>query len=301
MRKILVTGGTGFVSKYVAKYYVDKGDEVYVLNRNSREQIKGATLIEADRHLLNGKLKDFVFDVVYDVTSFTGEDVKDLLDGLGNFKDYIMISSSAVYPEYNPQPFSEEQTLGLNKFWGKYGTDKIDAENVLMERVPQAYILRPPYIYGQMNNVYREAFVFDCAIEGRTFYIPRDGQMKLQFLHVDDMCKIMDAILEKRPEQHIFNVGNEKAVSIIEWVELCYKVVGTPLKMEYVYDDIEQRLYFPFYNYEYFLDVTNQKELFTDALDLEEGLRQAYEWYVDNKNDVNRRDYMGYIDGELKK
>lgn len=38
MRKILVTGGTVFVSKYVAEYYMSQGDKVYVLNRNTREQ-----------------------------------------------------------------------------------------------------------------------------------------------------------------------------------------------------------------------------------------------------------------------
>ncbi len=38
MKKVLVTGGTIFVSRYIAEYYVAKGYEVYVLNRNSREQ-----------------------------------------------------------------------------------------------------------------------------------------------------------------------------------------------------------------------------------------------------------------------
>lgn len=32
MKKVLVTGGTVFVSKYVASYYVEKGYDVYVLN-----------------------------------------------------------------------------------------------------------------------------------------------------------------------------------------------------------------------------------------------------------------------------
>ena len=40
MKKVLVTGGTIFVSRYIAEYYVAKGYEVYVLNRNSRERIK---------------------------------------------------------------------------------------------------------------------------------------------------------------------------------------------------------------------------------------------------------------------
>lgn len=33
MRKILITGGTVFVSRFVASFFVQKGGEVYVLNR----------------------------------------------------------------------------------------------------------------------------------------------------------------------------------------------------------------------------------------------------------------------------
>ncbi len=47
MKKMLVTGGTVFVSRYIAEYYVAKGYDVYVLNRNSRKQSAGVTLIEA--------------------------------------------------------------------------------------------------------------------------------------------------------------------------------------------------------------------------------------------------------------
>ena len=45
-RKILVTGGTTFVSKYVAEYFVNAGYEVYVLNRNSKPQVRGVKLIK---------------------------------------------------------------------------------------------------------------------------------------------------------------------------------------------------------------------------------------------------------------
>ena len=75
MKKVLVTGGTVFVSKYVAKYYVDKGYDVFVLNRNNREQIKGVTLIEADRHDLGEKIRNFRFDIIIDVTAYTEDDV----------------------------------------------------------------------------------------------------------------------------------------------------------------------------------------------------------------------------------
>ena len=108
MRKLLVTGGTAFVSRYTAEYFRRRGDEVYVLNRGTGVQSDGVTPIIADRHALGDKLRGYRFDAVIDVTCYTREDAADLLDALGEFGDFVMISSSAVYPETLPQPFSED-------------------------------------------------------------------------------------------------------------------------------------------------------------------------------------------------
>ena len=72
-----------------------------------------------------------------------------------------------MYTDTKPQPFSEDQPCGRNAVWGDYGTNKLAAEQVLQERCPHAYILRPPYFYGLFENLYREAFAFDCAMQGR--------------------------------------------------------------------------------------------------------------------------------------
>ena len=295
MKTILVTGGTVFVSRYIAEYYVKKGWEVYVLNRNTKRQSAGVKLIEADRHNIGNVLKGKHFDVVID-TGYTAEDVRCLLEGIDSCDDYIFISSSAVYPEYNEQPFREEGTLGPNRFWGRYGTDKIEAEQVLTSGRPDAYILRPPYLYGPMNNVYREAFVFECALTGRKFYLPKEGRMKLQFLHIDDLCRFMDVLLEKKPKERIYNVGNSDVISIREWAEICYEIAGRKAEFEEVDRDIEQRKYFSFYDYEYMLDVTRQHKLRPDDKPLEEGLKESFEWYIHNKDSIVRKDYIGYID-----
>ncbi|MCF2640890.1 MAG: NAD-dependent epimerase/dehydratase family protein [Roseburia sp.] len=299
MRKILVTGGTVFVSKYVAEYYVNQGDEVYVLNRGHKKQPQGVKLIEADRHELGSVLRDKVFDVVLDVTAYTKTDVTDLLDALGDFKDYIFISSSAVYPETAKQPFVEEEKTALNKFWGDYGTNKIEAEQELLKRVPQAYVLRPPYLYGEGNNVYREAFVFECALKNRKFYLPKDGKMKLQFFHVDDLCRMIDALLAKKPAQHIFNVGNEEMISIKDWVTLCYEIAGKTPEFVSVTKEPEQRNYFSFYDYEYQLDIAKQKQILKETMPLKEGLKRAFAWYKNHENEVIRKDYISFIDENL--
>lgn len=295
MKKVLVTGGTTFVSKYASKYFVEHEYEVYVLNRNTKPQVEGVILIEGDRHHLGDKLKKMYFDIVLDITAYDAEDVMDLYNALGSFEQYILISSSAVYPEYGVQPFLEEAELAANKFWGKYGTDKINAEKKLLERVPDAYILRPPYLYGPMNNIYREAFVFDCAKADRKFYLPKDGGMKMQFFYVGDLCKLIEVIIKTSPSAHIMNIGNVHTISIKDWVTKCYSCLGKIPVFEYVYEDIEQRNYFSFYNYEYYLDVQRQQNVYSETISLEEGLKESSKWYFANENDVKKKPYIDYI------
>lgn len=296
---ILVMGGTAFASRYTAEYFIKRGHKVFVLNRGNDVQSVGVTHIKADRHALGDTLKNYRFDAVLDITAYDEEDVRDLVNGLGEYGVYVLVSSSAVYPETLPQPFNEEQTVGVNTIWGKYGTDKIDAEYYAVSRIPDHYIIRPPYLYGPMNNVYREAFVFDCAEQNRPFYLPKDGSMPLQFFHIDDMCRFMEILLDERPEERIYNVGNERAVTVKEWVTACYDAVGKTPEFISVSGDVPQRSYFPFYDYAYELDVSRQSKLMKDTIDLKTGLSQCYEWYRNNGEAVKKKPLFEFIDNDL--
>lgn len=299
MKKMLITGGTVFVSRRAAEFFRDSY-EVYVLNRGSHPQCGGVKLVEGDRHHLENKLRGLFFDAVLDITAYEEADVLELLDALDGFGDYLLISSSAVYPETAAQPFTEETVTGPNRFWGKYGTDKISAEKALLSRVPNGYILRPPYLYGPGNNVYREAFAFDCALGNRPFFLPGDGEMKLQFLHVDDLCRFMEAILMAHPGEHVWNVGNPDTVSVKEWVEACYEAAGKQPDFVSVPPDVEQRNYFPFYRYGYCLDVKRQYALLPRTKPLEEGLRESLSWYLKNPEQVRKKPLLAYIDNHLR-
>ncbi len=298
MKKLLITGGTVFVSRYLAEYFLRQGWEVSVLNRGSRPQSPGVKLIKADRNDLGDVLRPLSFDAVID-TGYTGQDVSNLLGALNGFEDYVFISSSAVYMETALQPFTEESPVGPNGIWGKYGTDKLSAERALQSAFPNAYILRPPYIYGPMNNVYREAFVFDCALSGRKFYLPQNGEMKLQFCYIEDMCRFIQLILEKKPARHIWNVGSSFPVSVKDWVSMCYHTAGKKAEFVSVPAEIPQRSYFSFYNYEYFLDVTAQHELMPEETPLSDGLMQAFLWYREHPGLVNKKPLLEFIDSNL--
>ena len=197
--------------------------------------------------------------------------------------------------------YSEEQECGANIIWGDYGVNKLAAERVLLSRCPQAYILRPPYLYGKMNNLYREAFVFDCALVERPFYVPNDGSMKLQFFHVNDLCRFIDILLRTHPTQHIFNVGNSEPEDINSFVKACYKVVGSEPTLISVGNEHAQRSYFPFHDYSYVLDVSKMSELMPETMLFAKGLKDSYKWYVKNQSAVNRKPYFDYIDKFIAK
>jgi nucleoside-diphosphate-sugar epimerase len=204
-----------------------------------------------------------------------------------------------VYPDVNKQPFTEKTEVGFNNYWTSYGTNKIEAEDILTSRIPDAFILRPAYIYGPYNNAYREAFVFDCAKNKRPFYLPKTGEMKLQFIHMHDICRLVDSLLTNQPEQKIYNVGNEETPSIKEWVSMCYEIVGETPEFIEVMDDISPLKYFSFADYQYLLNVDHQMEIIKTTIDFKEGLKESWAWYQNNENLVNKRDYQLFIDENL--
>lgn len=295
---ILVTGGTTFVSKCVAEHFISLGHNVFVLNRNTKPQPHGAMLIQADRNALGSRLKHKRFDIVIDVNAYNDKHVNGLLDALDGFDRYILISSSAVYPETAEQPFKEDTPVGANKFWGAYGLGKIEAEQALTARVADAYIIRPPYIYGKYNNVYREAFVFDCALAERPFYVPNDGSMKLQFFDVRDVCRFVDILISSSPARRVFNVGGA-TISVLDFVKYCYSAAGKKLDAVFVTDGTEQRNYFPFYDYEYELDVSEMRRLMPEVTPPKQGFAEAFKHYAKDRSCVKAKNYMRYIDDNL--
>lgn len=294
MRNILVTGGTVFVSRTVAEYFAARGEKVFVLNRGSRPQPRGVTPIICDRRGIGGRLKNYSFDVVIDVSAYNREDVSELCAALGDFGQYVFISSSAVYPETLTQPFRETYKCGRNAVWGDYGANKLAAEEYLLENVKNLYILRPPYLYGRGENLYRAAFVFDCAKAGVPVFLPRKD-LKLQFFDVEDLCRFIEAVTAQKPSNRIFNVGNPDTVTAEKWVEYCFEAAGKVPEIKVAPKEIFAREYFCFYDYDYALDVAEMLKIMPDVKPLKEGVSQEYEWYSGNSGEAAKRGYMDYI------
>ena len=81
---------------------------------------------------------------------------------------------------------------------------------------------------------------------------------------------------------------------------MCYKVVGKEPEFIEIYSEKDYRKFFSFYNYEYKLDTMEQNELIREITSMEHGLKEAYLWYKNNKETVNRKEYMKFIDENFK-
>ena len=152
-----------------------------------------------------------------------------------------------------------------------------------------------------MSRVDKINDLYDHCVENDIpFYIPKDGKMPLQFFDIEDMCRFIEILLDKQPEQHIFNVGNPETVDINEWVKACYSVLGKTPQIKYVESGINQRDYFPFLDYGYVLDVAEMSKLMKTVKPLEQGLKESYVWYKNNKELVRKKPLLEYIEKNFK-
>lgn len=296
--KVLILGGTVFVSKYLTEYFINQGNEVYTLNRGTKNQVVGSKFIKCDRYNITNELDGLEFDLIID-NAYKKVEIELLLKSNVKFKDYVFISSSAVYKDSKGLPLKEDSEIGYNDTWKDYGLNKIECEKYLLEQVPFAYIIRPPYLYGKYNNIYRESFVVDCACKNYSFYLPKDD-FKLQFLHVKDLARFIEILMIKHPKNHIYNFGNKEAISISSWVNIIYNALGKKVSFTKVNKDIFIRNYFCFYNYEYYLDSSLAYNLMKDFMPLDEGIKDELNWYLDNQDEVRKTPYFKYIDENLK-
>lgn len=101
--KVLFIGGTGVISEGVSRVAVERGIDLYLLNRGRCNLLfpNGAQLIRGDirePQSIAEALGNHHFDVVVDWVAFTPDHVRADLDLFRNRTDqYIYISSASAY------------------------------------------------------------------------------------------------------------------------------------------------------------------------------------------------------------
>jgi len=290
-------GGTEFVGKAVAEYMISSGHEVSIFTRGIREpgyngiheHYKGGRRNAVD---VRNAIKDEAFDYILDISAYVLSDVENLLNKVNKkkLKRYIFLSTGSVYEPSN-EHMNEEQARGFNENWGQYGMDKLDIEDYLFrlhknERLPVS-IVRPTYIYGKGNNLYREIYLFERLEKALTIPVPGSTN-RVQFIYIDDLMKFIESIMfEDKAIGQAYNITHPESVT---WEKLIYtaaKAMNTDtVKIKKISSTgIKPREYFPFRDCTYLLNINKADAhgLNMPSIDLAEGLRLSYEWYKDTK------------------
>jgi nucleoside-diphosphate-sugar epimerase len=157
--KVLFIGGSGIISSACSQLAVDRGVDLYLLNRGStglRPVPDAATVLRGDiRDAAGAKaaLGDRTFDAVVDWVAFTPEHVQADLDLFrGRTQQYVFISSASAYQTPPERVPVTESTPLRNPFW-QYSRDKIACEDLLQRAYREdgfpATVVRPSHTYDR--------------------------------------------------------------------------------------------------------------------------------------------------------
>ncbi|WP_139652389.1 NAD-dependent epimerase/dehydratase family protein [Raoultibacter phocaeensis] len=289
---VLVLGGTQFVSRALAIRLIACEHEVTILTRGiAPVDYEGAIRhVRADRTDAASlrQMRGMRFDAVFDVSGYSVRDIAPVLESLAldERTKYVFLSSGAVY-RTSDEPMAEDAPKGENEIWGAYGSGKLAAEELLCAQqsrrgFPLA-IIRPAYIYGPGNNLYREAYLFDRLERGAAIPIPK-GAARTQFVHIDDLVRMLEGLprLDWRGAEAL-NYTHPVTIGWEHLVASAAAAVGVEPRSAAVdyRGKLDAREFFPFRDCTYLLD-TAKAERFGLALPevgLAKGLEEAYAWY----------------------
>ncbi len=157
--KLLFIGGTGIISSACSELAVQRGHELFILNRSVSTKYplpQGASHLTGDVHAGTADLSTLLarhrFDAVVDFIAFTMDDIeRDLSLFRGRTDQFVFISSASAYQKPPKYYLVTEETPLENPFW-QYSRDKIACEERLMKTYREdgfpVTIIRPSLTYG---------------------------------------------------------------------------------------------------------------------------------------------------------
>jgi UDP-glucuronate decarboxylase len=263
-KRILVTGGAGFIGSHLCERLLEKGNEVVCLDNfftGSKDNIKNLFSdyrFELVRHdLVNPILLevDQIYNLAcpaspvhyqYNPVKTVKTSVMGTLNMLGLAKRVrariLQASTSEVYgdPTMHPQ---------VETYWGNvnciglrscYDEGKRVAETLMMDYHRQNQvdirIVRIFNTYGPrmaLNDGRVMSNFITQALRGKPLTIYGDGSHTRSFCYVSDMVKGMIAMMEHEEFIGPVNLGNPQEISIAELAESIIKTTGSTGGIEY--------------------------------------------------------------------
>ena len=238
--KVLFIGGTGNISTPSSRLAIEKGIELYHLNRGTTKvEISGVKTITGDITKPNQlmELSKHHWDVVVNWIAVTPEDIeRDLALFRGKTKQYIFISSASCYQTPLSYPIITESTPLCNNLWD-YSNNKIKCEDRLMKAYREENfpitIVRPSYSYDTVIPIaiggFNEYTTADRILKGQEIIVHGDGTSLWTVTHSDDFAKGFVGLLGLTIAiGHAFHITSDE---ILSW-NMIYKILADSLDKE---------------------------------------------------------------------
>ncbi len=275
MKKILITGGAGFLGSYLSERLLERGFSVtaidtadgskiaHLMERGGFRFVHGSIL---DTDLMEPLIDDtemiFHFAAIADPMRYVQEPLTVLETNLQatlnilrlasrNRTKVIFASSSEIFGKNPNVPWREEddRVLGsahINRWC--YSSAKSLVEHYLHAYHQQKDL---PFVIVRFFNAYGPGLddlgagrvipvVLRNFLSDETVYVHGDGKQTRAFTYIDD---VVDAILRvsfsENAENQAFNIGAKKETSILELVQLIKKVGNFTSPIEFIsYKDV---------------------------------------------------------------
>jgi nucleoside-diphosphate-sugar epimerase len=199
--RVLFIGGTGNISRACTNRALEKGMEVFHLNRGNKPSPWGKSVasIKADIRDAEGvkkALRGQHFDTVVQFLAYRPEQVQADLDIFHDTTDqYIFISTCSAYKKTLHNPVITESTPLENPFWD-YSRQKIACEKVL---TTEGAAIAFPYTIVRPSHTYDNGWIPSCfgsadfgpawrILEGKRIIVPGDGQSIWTLTHASDFA-----------------------------------------------------------------------------------------------------------------
>lgn len=248
MANILITGGAGFMGRWVSKNLVDKGHKVWILDNLSnctetnieefRNQLEGFVIGDIKDKGLLLKLFKHNFEICIHLAAAIN--VQESIDNpekcfnnnvVGTFNvldecrkhntKMVFVSSALVYETVKKgQKITENHPLSLSC---PYTMSKINGETLVISyhktyNLPFV-ILRPFSVYGPWQRNDSEGGVIsifiDRKLKGKPLEIFGEGKQSRDFFYIEECAEfIAKAALAKRAIGQIFNIGSGQEIMI---------------------------------------------------------------------------------------
>lgn len=299
--KILITGGLGFIGSNLAKTLIKKGHEVSVIDNlllgkpenvsNIKDKIQ---VIIGDVNKRNDLEKAGKPDIIFHFAASSSspmfqEDLKGCyrnnIEGFINVLEFardsktkkvIYASTSSIYGN-NQTPLREDDKVIPPNY---YSVTKLDTEYTahIFSKANDLECIgfRFMSVYGpgekskgKFANLASQ-FLWEMQ-EGKSPVLYGDGEQRRDFTYVEDIVQanILAMETEKKFGSTIFNIGENKDLSLLELVGIINKVLKTDIKPEFIPNPVKSG-----YIYTQLGDLTKiNKELgYEPKVSLEEGL-----------------------------